>query len=117
MLEVQLLRYTHFAVLAFVVFGWAIPSTDVRITHLFVIPLLVFHWSTNQGACVLTQLEERLLRRPGLAVEHKNEGEFSRRLLEKALGGRKISDRALKWTIYGVMLVAWSLSLCFVSLG
>ncbi|MGF1493501.1 MAG: DUF2784 family protein [Microcoleaceae cyanobacterium] len=101
------LKFSHLAILLFICFGWALPNPFLWQIHLIFVPLTVLQWQFNQGTCILTNWENRLA--GASAAKSQQQGQFTRSLLSRCCNPLP-SDRTLKFIIYGVILLAWSLS-------
>lgn len=51
------LRAFHMLVIIWVLFGWMISWPVALIIHIVALPVFIVHWKTNDGQCILTNLE------------------------------------------------------------
>ena len=101
---VWLLRALHIFILLFVLFGWAFPSLVVLWAHLVFVPIMIVQWKVNSGNCLLTDLENYLLKNKPKPV-HTEEG-FVKKIL-KIFFKKLPSDKAIEIGIYVVTVLAW----------
>jgi hypothetical protein len=99
----------HWAVLAFVLVGWALPWKLALWFHALLIPALVVHWLTNDHRCVLTEMEEKFKASAKAPERPPNEESFTGYIIRK-LTGKTLSEKALAGVSYGVMKVVWILT-------
>ena len=50
----------HFAVMLFIVFGWALPQAGALVFYLVFLPAVVVQWQFNKNSCVLNNGESLL---------------------------------------------------------
>jgi hypothetical protein len=55
---INIIRWIHYAIVLFFLFGFLLPDKYVWTYILFVI-ILKIHWMTNNDKCILTELEEK----------------------------------------------------------
>ena len=105
---VWVLRQIHLATVIFVLFGWLLPSPNLRLFHLVFVPLMILQWRFNKGDCLLTNLENYLLHEEKRPQE---ESAFTRSLLKWI--GVEPSQKNLIVFIYVTVCAAWGLNLMF----
>lgn len=104
-LPIFTVRSLHHGILLFVVFGWLFPQHEILIAHMLAIPLVILQWKLNQGHCVLTVLENRLLAKS----EQKESEGFVKNLLSRAFH-IELTDEQLMQLMYVVMGVSFFIS-------
>jgi hypothetical protein len=110
---IQFLRVLHLLITLFVVFGWALPFRTAWLIELFFIPAMVIHWKTNNGDCILTNIEQRWLAKQQTqpVQSNKDDGEFTRRILKPFLGDRELTRKELEILIYVTITISWVICL------
>lgn len=104
------LRGLHYAVLVFILVGWAIPNDTALIAHLILIPALAVQWRFNADSCILDNLESWLRHGRFRARDaNPDEGAFLANLIYRILGIR-MTTAASNAMIYGLMVLFWALS-------
>ncbi len=106
----------HFAVMIFIVSGWAVPMRGLLAFYLVLLPATVAQWQFNQNTCVLNNLE--LLLRSGRWRNAANpeEGAWLRTLLHSTLGLQFRSSQ-LNAFVYVALVVLWGLGLAHLFRG
>jgi hypothetical protein len=104
---VFLLRSTHFVILIFVVFACLCSNRSVLLIHLISVAVLIVHWHTNNGSCILTNWEYRLLGLPSSATA--TSGSFTARLLA-LVGLKDLSDLQQMAIIYSCLALSCGVS-------
>ncbi len=98
--------YLHFAVLVFIVGGWAIPYAPVLWLYAAFIPAVAIQWQFNKNSCVLNNAESWLRFGTWRAEQNAEEGAWLMTLI------RNVTGIALRpWQVdlltYGVMAGLW----------
>ena len=98
--------YLHFAVLVFIVGGWAIPYAPVLWLYAAFIPAVAIQWQFNKNSCVLNNAELWLRFGTWRAEQNAEEGAWLMTLI------RNVTGIALRpWQVdlltYGVMAGLW----------
>src|SRR5215469_11266381 len=69
----QLCFALHFAVMIYIIFGWAIPQPGLLLFYLVFLPAVIVQWQFNRNSCVLNNAESLIRtgrwRDPGNAEE------------------------------------------------
>jgi len=78
--------YFHFAVMIFIVAGWAMPWTPVLYFYLAFLPLVALHWQFNRNSCVLNNIESLLRYGTWRAEQNAEEGAWLKHLIGKVTG-------------------------------
>ena len=98
--------YLHFAVLLYIVGGWAVPYAPALYFYVAFLPLMVLHWQINKNSCVLNNIESWLRYRTWRSQHNAEEGAWLMTLI------RNVTGIALKaWQVdlltYAVMAGLW----------
>jgi hypothetical protein len=106
----------HFAIMVFIVFGWAIPQSGVLVFYLALLPAVVLQWQFNKSTCVLNNFESWL--RTGRWRDEGNpeEGAWLLTLVRNALG-LELHPAHLDIFIHTVMVIFWGLGLAHLLRG
>ena len=100
----------HFAIMVFIIVGWAIPQDRVLQFYLVFLPVVVAHWQFNKNSCVLNNMESLLRtgrwRDPGNAEE----GAWLAGLIRSVLR-IELRPAQLDAFVYVVMALFWGLGL------
>lgn len=103
---VQTIRVAHYAILAWGVTGWAIPSNAWLIAYLFAMPLIAVQWVLNRNTCLLNNLESWIVTGRWRDRADPEQGGFIAGFVEKVSGWRP-SGRAANLISYGLLGVLW----------
>ena len=99
--------YLHFAVMIFIVSGWAIPLRPVLYFYLGFLPLVAIQWQFNKNSCVLNNIESLLRYGTWRAEQNAEEGAWLMTLIRNVTG-----IRLRYWQVdlitYGVMASLWA---------
>jgi len=60
----EIVKCFHIGIVLFTAIGWILPWSESWILLLILVPVMKLHWITNNGTCVLTNLEEKLRGNP-----------------------------------------------------
>lgn len=99
----------HYLILGFVLIGWALPTRMLLLLHSALIPALFLHWWTNNNECMLTNVENALLRQNGVPAKDAGQG-FIQRLLVRTFG-KSPQPNTLNRILYLGMTFLWALGL------
>ena len=98
--------YLHFAVMIYIVAGWAVPFAPALVFYLGFIPLVALHWQINKNSCVLNNIESWLRYGTWRAEQNAEEGAWLKTLIHNVTG---IALRP--WQVdcitYGIMALFW----------
>jgi hypothetical protein len=108
------LRALHYAILAWGVVGWAIPSIPWLVAYLILMTLIAVQWMINRNTCILNNLESWIATGRWRDETDANQGGFIAGVVQMATG-RRPSDRAANILSYGLLAVFWALG--FAHLG
>ena len=98
--------YLHFAVMIFIVAGWAIPLRPVLFFYLGFLPLVALHWQINRNSCVLNNIES-FLRHGSWRSEHNAEEGAWLMTLIRNVTGIALEPWQVDLLTYGVMALLW----------
>ena len=98
--------YLHFAVLIYIVSGWALPVHALLYIYLAFLPLVILSWQFNKDSCVLNNLESWLRYGTWRSEHNSEEGAWLQTLI------RDVTAIHLKeWQVtlltYSVMAGLW----------
>jgi hypothetical protein len=100
----------HFAVMVFIVSGWAMPWRSALLFYLAFVPVVTLQWQFNRNSCVLNNLESLMRTGTWRDPTNEEEGAWLRTLAKDVLGIR-VRPAQMEAFIYMVMLVLWCLGL------
>jgi hypothetical protein len=106
----QFCFYLHFAVMVFIVGGWAVPLRAVLYFYLGFLPLVAIQWQFNRNSCVLNNIES-FLRHGSWRSEHNAEEGAWLMTLIRNLTGIALRPWQVDLLTYGVMAALWGLGL------
>jgi hypothetical protein len=98
--------YLHFAVLIFIVGGWAIPYAPALWLYAAFIPAVAIQWQFNRNSCVLNNAESWLRHGTWRSEHNAEEGAWLMTLI-KNVTGIALSHRQVDLLTYGVMALLW----------
>ena len=98
--------YLHFAVMIFIVAGWAIPLHPVLFVYLGFLPLVALHWQINKNSCVLNNIESWLRYGTWRAEQNAEEGAWLMTLI-KNITGIHLKPWQVDLITYGIMSLLW----------
>ncbi|MBV8977134.1 MAG: DUF2784 family protein [Alphaproteobacteria bacterium] len=99
--------YLHFAIMLYIVGGWAIPWKPLLWFYLGFLPVVAAHWQINKNSCVLNNIESWLRHGTWRSEHNAEEGAWLMTLI------RNLTGIALKaWQVdlltYSVMAALWA---------
>jgi hypothetical protein len=105
--------YLHFAVMIYIVLGWAVPLRPALVFYLVFLPAVAVQWQFNKNSCVLNNLES--LMRSGIWRDPHNreEGAWLLTLARRALGVA-VTPLQIDIFTYAVLAGLWGLALWHV---
>jgi hypothetical protein len=98
--------YLHFAVMIFIVAGWAIPLRAVLFFYLAFLPLVAIQWQFNKNSCVLNNIES-FLRHGSWRSEHNAEEGAWLMTLIRNVTGIQLRPWQVDLITYGIMALLW----------
>jgi hypothetical protein len=100
--------YLHFAIMIFIVAGWAIPWAPVLWFYLAFLPLVAAHWQINKNSCVLNNIESKLRYGTWRSAQNAEEGAWLLTLV-KNVTGIVLKPWQMDLVTYAVMAFLWFL--------
>jgi hypothetical protein len=101
--------YLHFAVMIFIVAGWAIPLRPVLYVYLGFLPLVALGWLINKNSCILNNIESFLRYGTWRAEQNAEEGAWLMTLI-KNVTGIQLNHWQVNLITYGIMTLLWCLA-------
>jgi hypothetical protein len=102
--------YFHFAVMLFILGGWAIPLRPVILFYLVFIPAVAIQWQFNKNSCVLNNIESLIRFGTWRAEQNAEEGAWLMTLI-KNLTGIQLKPWQVDVITYGIMASLWGAGL------
>jgi hypothetical protein len=102
--------YLHFAVLVFIVGGWAIPYVPALWLYLVFLPAVVITWQFNRNTCVLNNAESWLRYGTWRSEQNAEEGAWLMTLI-RDVTGIALTYRQVDILTYGAMAALWTAGL------
>jgi hypothetical protein len=102
--------YLHFAVMIYIVTGWAVPASAALVVYLAFVPAVALHWQINKNSCVLNNLESFLRRGIWRDPSNREEGAWLLTLARDTLG-IPVTPGQMDVFTYSVLAVLWGLGL------
>ncbi|MEI9885994.1 MAG: hypothetical protein WDN08_05725 [Rhizomicrobium sp.] len=102
--------YLHFAVMIYIVVGWAVPLSAALIFYLAFLPAVALQWQFNKNSCVLNNVESLLRTGQWRDPHNKEEGAW---LLTLATGifGYPFRPWQIDAFTYFVLALLWTAGL------
>ena len=98
--------YLHFAVMIYIVLGWAVPLRGALVFYEFFLPAVAIQWQFNKNSCVLNNIESLIRSGQWRDPHNKEEGAWLKTLIHNVTG---IALRP--WQVdcitYGIMALFW----------
>ena len=101
--------YHHFAVMIYIVVGWAAPLSAVLIFYLVFLPGVAIQWWVNKNSCVLNNIESLIRAGRWRNPASREEGAWLATLAHDALGIAATSLQVDVFT-YCVLALLWGLA-------
>ncbi|HEX2593152.1 MAG TPA: hypothetical protein VHL34_16750 [Rhizomicrobium sp.] len=98
--------YFHFAVMIFILAGWAVPLAPVLVFYLVFIPAVAIQWQFNKNSCVLNNIESYLRYGTWRAEQNAEEGAWLMTLI-KNVTGVQLKPWHIDVITYGIMGSLW----------
>jgi hypothetical protein len=98
--------HLHFAIMIFIVGGWALPWRPVLFFYLGFLPLVAAHWQFNRNSCLLNNIESWLRYGTWRSERNAEEGAWLMTLIRNVTGIR-LKHWQVDLITYGVMSVLW----------
>jgi hypothetical protein len=98
--------YLHFAIMIFIVAGWALPWAPLLWLYLAFLPAVAAHWQINRNSCVLNNAESWLRYGTWRSAHNAEEGAWLMTLI-KNVTGIHLRPWQVDLITYGVMAALW----------
>jgi hypothetical protein len=98
--------YLHFAVLIFIVSGWAVPYAPVLWFYLAFLAAVVVSWQFNRNTCILNNAESWLRYGTWRSEQNAEEGAWLMTLIRNVTG-IALTTGQVDILTYGAMAVLW----------
>jgi hypothetical protein len=102
--------YFHFAVMLFILAGWAIPFGPAILFYLAFIPAVAVQWQFNKNSCVLNNIESLMRYGTWRAEQNAEEGAWLMTLIRN-LTGIQLKPWQVDLITYGIMASLWGAGL------
>lgn len=102
--------YLHFAVMIYIVAGWAVPLDAALIFYLGFVPAVAIQWQFNKNSCVLNNIESWLRTRSWRDPNNREEGAWLLTLAQTTLG-LPVTAMQVEIFTYCVLAALWGLGL------
>ena len=99
--------YLHFAVMIYIVLGWAVPLRAALVFYEFFLPAVAVQWQFNKNSCVLNNIESLIRSGQWRDPHNKEEGAWLLTLATNLLGYPFKAWHIDVFT-YFVLVVLWS---------
>ena len=106
----------HFAVMLFIVFGWALPQAGALVFYLVFLPAVVVQWQFNKSSCILNNVESLLRTGRWRNSDNAEEGAWLFGLARSTLG-LEFRRAQLDAFVYLVMAIFWGLGIAHLWRG
>lgn len=102
--------YFHFAVMIYIVLGWAVPVRSALVFYLVFVPGVALQWQFNKNACVLNNLESWLRSGSWRDPGNREEGQWLLTLVGDVTG-LQFTPAQMDAFTYAVLALLWGLGL------
>jgi len=99
--------YLHFAIMIYIVAGWAIPVHATLYFYLAFLPVVAAHWQINRNSCILNNIESWLRYGTWRSVQNAEEGAWLKTLI-KNVTGLDLAAWQVDLITYGIMALLWA---------
>lgn len=106
----QLCFWLHFAVMIYILLGWAVPFRPAIAFYLAFLPAVAVQWWFNKNSCVLNNIESKLRTGSWRHVSNAEEGAWLKTLIHDWLG-IGLTAVQVELLTYSVLGVLWALGL------
>lgn len=100
----------HFAVMLYIVTGWAVPQRKYLIFYLVFVPAVAVQWQCNRNSCVLNNLESLMRTGRWRDLANREEGAWLLTLANNTLRLR-LRAAQVDVLVYVLLLALWGLGL------
>ncbi len=98
--------YFHFAVMIYIVLGWAIPAAAALAFYLVFLPGVALQWMLNKNSCVLNNIESWMRTGAWRDPANREEGQWLLTLV-KDVTGLEFTPGQMDVFTYCVLAVLW----------
>jgi hypothetical protein len=105
--------YLHFAVMIYIVLGWAVPARGALYFYLAFLPAVAVQWQFNKNSCLLNNLESLIRTGQWRDPHNKEEGAWLLTLASNVFG-RPFKPWQIDAFTYAVLVTIWLLGLSHV---
>lgn len=102
--------YLHFAVMIYIVLGWAVPFAPALMFYLGFLPAVAVQWQFNKNSCVLNNIESLIRYGNWRDPHNKEEGAWLQTLIHNATG-ILLKPWQVDGITYVILLVLWGAAL------
>jgi len=102
----RLFFWLHFAVMLYILVGWAAPSRVALIFYEFFLPAVAAQWWFNQNSCVLNNLESKIRTGSWRSAANPEEGAWLLTLLRRWFG-IPVTPFQIEILTYTVLALLW----------
>ncbi|HEX4859942.1 MAG TPA: hypothetical protein VFV07_01810, partial [Rhizomicrobium sp.] len=99
--------YLHFAIMIYIVAGWAIPVHATLYFYLAFLPAVAAHWQINKNSCILNNTESWLRYGTWRSEQNAEEGVWLKTLI-KNVTGLELAAWHVDLITYGIMALLWA---------
>ena len=100
----EIVKILHISIILYMTLGWISHNTFILYSIIFMAPLFHIHWKTNNGKCILTNIEKKLRN------NEKKEGTFIGGLSSRYFK-IELSDSTVSILAYTIMYTSAAISL------
>jgi hypothetical protein len=102
--------WLHFAVMLYILVGWAAPSRASLIFYEFFLPVVTVQWWFNQNSCVLNNLESKIRTGTWRNPANPEEGAWLLMLLRRWFS-IPLTPLHIDFLTYSVLAILWAIGL------
>lgn len=102
--------YLHFAVMIYIVLGWAVPVNAMLVFYVCFLPLVAIQWQFNKNSCVLNNMESLIRSGRWRDPHNKEEGAWLLTLATN-LFGYPLKAWHIEVFTYFILVMLWSAGL------
>ncbi len=102
--------YLHFAVMIYIVLGWAVPLAGALYVYLAFVPAVAVQWQFNKNSCVLNNIESLIRSGQWRDPHNKEEGAWLLTLATN-LFGYPFKPWQIDVFTYFILVVLWGAGL------
>src|SRR5215469_13981997 len=106
--------WLHFAVMLYILFGWASPGRPALIFYELFVPAVAVQWWFNQNSCLLNNLESKIRTGSWRSPANPEEGAWLLTLLRRWFG-IPVTPLQIEILTYAVLALVWIIGLTRLS--